>query len=224
MAFLELVWLKVVVMQRNAIEYLKVVWRYYANSNFRSWDLALLAKYFLRNPYRICHSYLKKIGLADPYLYGETPLTSLEVIAAQCDIKKSDIFFELGCGRGRGCFWLKSFIGCKIIGIEIVPDFVEKALRVKERYQIRDLDFIQGDIATANYQGATILYLYGTCFEDLFIKELIEKFKSLPKGTKLITVSYALTEYTQDPIFEVIKVFPVKFTWGEADVYLQVRT
>ncbi|MBA2728246.1 MAG: class I SAM-dependent methyltransferase, partial [Parachlamydiaceae bacterium] len=183
MGFFELLWLKLVVMQRNAVEYSKVVWRYYGHRNFRRWDLALLWGYFLRNPYRICHNYLKEIGMADPYLYGETPLTSLQIIAEHCDLKKEDHVFELGCGRGRGCFWLQAFIGCKVTGIELVPTFVEKANHVKDRFKIDQIEFRHGDIAKANYDSATVLYLYGTCFEDAFIEQLINKFKKLPKGT-----------------------------------------
>ncbi len=37
----------------------------------------------------------------------------------------------------------------------------------------------------------------------------------------LITVSYPLTDYTEKPLFELIRSFPAKFTWGEAEVYLQ---
>ncbi len=163
------------------------------------------------------------VGMADPYLYGETPLTSLQIIAEHCDLKKEDHVFELGCGRGRGCFWLQAFIGCKVTGIELVPTFVEKANHVKDRFKIDQIEFRHGDIAKANYDSATVLYLYGTCFEDVFIEQLINKFKKLPKGTRFITVSYALTEYMRSPLFEVVKVFPVEFTWGEAEVYLQVR-
>ncbi len=37
MGFFELLWLKLVVMQRNAVEYSKVVWRYYGHQDFRRW-------------------------------------------------------------------------------------------------------------------------------------------------------------------------------------------
>ncbi len=226
MEFLKLLWLKLVVMQCNAVEYAKVVWCYYGNMNFRRWDLALQRSYFLQNPYRICHNYLKSIGAENPYLYGETPLTSLEVIAKECDLKPEDVIFELGCGRGRGCFWLHAFYGSRVVGIEIVPAFVEKALQIKDRFGVKGVEFFQGDISEANYDSATVLYLYGTCFEDEFIKKLIATFNKLPKGTKFITVSYALTEYFTNqskPHFKVIKVFPVEFTWGTADVYLQEK-
>ncbi len=41
----------------------------------------------------------------------------MDVIARECGIQKEDVVFELGCGRGRTCFWLNTFIGCKVVGI-----------------------------------------------------------------------------------------------------------
>ncbi len=67
---------------------------------------------------------------------AETPLTSLEVIARECQLSVRDVVFELGCGRGRTCFWLNQFIGCAVIGIDYVPAFIEKALKVKRRFHI----------------------------------------------------------------------------------------
>ena len=74
-----------------------------------------------------------------------------------------------------------------------------------------------------DFNGATVLYLYGTCLEEDFIKKLINRFKTLPSGTKIVTVSFSLGEFTQEPLFEVMKRFPATFTWGTADVYLQIK-
>jgi hypothetical protein len=38
----------------------------------------------------------------------------------------------------------------------------------------------------------------------------------------VITVSYPLTDYAPDA-FEVVKQFEAPFTWGTADVFLQLR-
>ena len=70
---------------------------------------------------------------------------------------------------------------------------------------------------------ATVIYLYGTCLEDHTIKALISRFKQVAPGTRIITVSYALSDYTDQPLFETMKRFPARFTWGEGDVYIQVK-
>jgi SAM-dependent methyltransferase len=223
MEFLKLLGIKILVLCGNALEYCRVVWRYYGNKGFRRCDRTLLRQYWFRNPFRICRQYLEKIGFEDPYLYGETPLTSLEYISQVCELNSKDVVFELGCGRGRSSFWLHYFVGCQVVGIEIVPTFVEIAEKVQKKLAINHMEFRCADILDSDLAGATVLYLYGTSYDEQFILRFIDMLAKLPKGTKIITVSYSLNEYSSRPLFKVKECFPVKFTWGEADVYLHVR-
>ncbi len=219
----ELFWLNQIVKMRNLLEFYRVIRRYYSNKTFRQIDIGLLRKYVLKNPYTISKEFLLERGEEEIYAYGETPLTTLELISKESGLSSTDTVFELGCGRGRGCFWLRCFIGCRVVGIEYIPEFVRIAKDVQQRYELQGVEFRLGDILEADYSGATVIYLYGTCYEQPFIKKLLRKLDKLPKGTKLITVSYPLTDYTESTTFEVIKKFSATFTWGEADVYLHVK-
>lgn len=220
--FLSLLWLNVRVTGRNAIEFFKVAARYYGNLSFLKADSALRLMYFFHNPFSISKRFLMRKGEKEVYAYGETPLTSLEIIADEAQIKPYDRVFELGSGRGRNCFWLNSWIGCSVVGIEFVPEFVERANRIKDRLNFKGIEFRLEDMCEADYSGATVLYLYGTCLDEGSIKKLVKKFSKLPVGTKIITVSYSLIDYVEKPFFEVMKRFIVPFTWGEADVYIHV--
>ncbi|MGH7250074.1 MAG: methyltransferase domain-containing protein, partial [Minisyncoccia bacterium] len=142
-------------------------------------------------------------------------------IVRQCEISSKDIVYELGCGRGRCCFWLNCLLKCKVVGIEYIPAFIEKANHVKTELHFDNIEFRLGDILDADYSGATVLYLYGTCYDAPFLKKLLKKLNMLPSGTKIITVSYHLTDYSAD--YEVMKRFPAEFTWGTGDVYLQIK-
>ena len=66
-----------------------------------------------------------------------------------------------------------------------------------------------------------MIYLYGTCLREKQIKALCRRFEKLPKGTRVITVSYPLTDYTEG--YEVISCFSAPFTWGDTEVYLQIK-
>lgn len=162
-----------------------------------------------------------KIGEKDIYAYGETPLTTMQQIAKSCAINSNDTFFELGSGRGRCCFWLKCFIGCKVVGIEFVPEFVERANKIVTCFELQQIEFHKIDMLKADFTGGTLFYLYGTCYDTPFIKKMIEKVRNLPKGTKFVTVSYALSTYSDEDLFMIEKTFQADFTWGSADVYLQ---
>ncbi len=208
---------------RNFAEFMRVIFHYYPNTQFLKIDISLLLSYLFSNPFGVSKQFLMHKGEENVYTYGETPLTTLAVIAKHCQLTPHDVVFELGCGRGRTCFWLHQFIGCQVVGVEYVPTFIHKAQHIKERFQVQGVSFRLDDLFQTDLQGATVIYLYGTCFSDDEIRRLIQRFSQLPVGTKIITVSYALRDIQPEAPFSILKQFAVPFTWGTADVYLQVK-
>ena len=218
---MHLFFLKYLVLWRNFVEETRIVCRYYKNARFRKIDGALRKRYFWTNPFTISKRFLLARGETAIHAYGETPLTTLEMIVRQSGLKGSDTLFELGCGRGRGCFWLANFVGCKVVGIDFVPKFIENAKAIQKKYNLSNCTFRWEDLAESDFTGATVVYLYGTCYEDPFITMLAKKFSLLPLTTKIITVSYPLSDY--DPQFKVVHQFSAPFTWGEGIVYLNIK-
>jgi len=221
--FLKLLWLNLLVQKRNLVEYLYVVAKYYPKVAFAKVDLSVILMYFFHNPFSISKRFLKERGEADIYAYGETPLTTLELIAKECAVTPTDCVYELGCGRGRTCFWLEAFTGCRVVGIEFVPDFTERAKRIQRKIPNPRVLFRTEDMLESDISDATVIYLYGTCYDEAFLRKLTTKFKDLKPGTRIISVSYPLNEFSGDDSFEVMKRFPALFTWGEGDVYYQVK-
>ncbi len=221
--YIDLLFINLKVKIGDFFEYLKVVSHYYSNPSFMKIDSYLIFSYLFNNPFGISKRFLIDKGEQDVHTYGETPLTTLEQIAHECRLSIRDTVFELGCGRGRSCFWLNQFIGCSVVGIDHIPGFISRANKVKKRFNITGVEFRLEDLLGSDLTGATVIYLYGTCLTDLCIQTLIEHFSRLPRGTKVITVSYSLSHYTSRSGFEVMKRFPAKFTWGIADVYLQIK-
>lgn len=221
--YFTLLGINLIVKSRNFLEYLCVIYRYYRKIPFAKIDASLVLTYLFDNPFSISRRYFMHRSNSDEYTYGETPLTTFDRISKEARITAQDTVYELGSGRGRVCFWLKSFVGCKVVGVEIVPDFVIRAKRIQRKLGIEGIEFRTEDFLKTDIKNATVVYLYGTCLEDETIKQLIKRFKDLTPGTRIITVSYALSDYTDHPIFETMKRFPARFTWGEGDVYIQVK-
>lgn len=219
--FLKLVGLNLQVTLRNLVQYSKVVVRYYPNTGFAKTDLTLLLKYFLRNPFKVSKEFLASQGAEDLYAYGETPLTTWDAIVRKAGLKPSDTLFELGCGRGRCCFWAEAFIGCRVIGIDFVPEFIAKANAVVEERGLKRIEFREEDFLKSNLKDATVVYLYGSCYDTPFLNQLSQKLAQLPRGTLIISVSYPLTDYASSRSFEVMHRFTAPFTWGEGDVFIQ---
>lgn len=207
----------------NFFEFIKVAVNYYPKLTFLKLDISLLSSYFWRGPFQISKYFLIHKGEKDPHKYGETPLTTLDLIAKECGLSAIDTVFELGCGRGRTCFWLNQFISCTVVGIDYVPAFIEKAEKLRERFHLRKISFRLEDFSRTDLKGASVIYLYGTCLSAAEIDHLTKRFSQLPKGTKIITVSYPLTEFQPRAPFRIVKQFLAPFTWGKATVYLQVK-
>ncbi|MBX7065874.1 MAG: hypothetical protein K1X28_01465 [Parachlamydiales bacterium] len=177
---------------------------YYKRPKFALIDLSFGLLGLFMNPYRTCRKFLQKRGEENIYAYGETPYTTYEKIAKECGIGPNDTWIELGAGRGKGCFWLNHFTGCKVIGVEWVPSFVYFAKLLKRLFRIKNVQFECIDIKKADLSGATVIYLYGLWL-DL----------KIPKGAKVIT--------TGEPLYSnrVLKSFWVRFPWGRTTAYLQ---
>ncbi len=175
-----------------------VAQNFYHDAAFKALDQELLAG---PNPYKS----------AKVFPYGETPLRVLYEIAKTVDLKPTDHFVDLGCGRGRAVFFLSHFFGCRATGIDLTPSFIQKACRLsKENLK---LTFLCDDFLAYDFKDATCVYLYGTTYSEECLGSLREKLKRLPKGSRVISVSQELLKFNLQ--------LPAHFTWGKGEVFFQ---
>jgi hypothetical protein len=207
----------------QAKEFLNNVRKYWKNPTFAKADLTLFFMYLFDNPFFISKRFLKEHGASDIYTYGETPIATFEKISTLAEIKPQDHLIELGCGRGKTCFWARIFLKCRVTGIDFVPAFIERAKRIQKKLNIDNLQFITGDMLEEDFSSGTIFYLYGITLTDIFLTELTKRFEKMPAGTRFITVSFPLSDYSQDKQFEITRCFISEFPWGKTEVFLQVR-
>jgi len=161
-------------------------------------DLRMASHYFLRGPYKLTEE------------YGETPLATLDKIAREFRILSKDTVLELGCGTGRTCLWLRSFVGCRVIGVDHARALIQKAQSLGSSVEFRCEDILKTEL------NANILYFYGTSFPDDFIRKLTKRITD----QKVITVSFPLRDY--DKRFRVEKIIKGSFPWGKTEIYLNV--
>ncbi len=197
---------------------------YYRDPKFAAIDRAILSKYRLRSPYRMSRRYLKCQREKDIHTYGETPLSTFEKIAEHAEIQPKDTLLELGCGRGRGAFFLAHFSRCQVIGIERIPQFVKLAEHVARTHRVQNIRFICANMLKVAWPKASIIYLYGTCLQDSEIDQVLFQLKSCPRNVRIISVSYPLTEYDATGLFQLEKTFSVRFPWGKTKAFLHTKT
>jgi len=204
-------------------EFFKTAFLYYGKGSFMKADLFLLLTYLFNSPYRISKRFLQEKGAENVYAYGETPINTMETIVKECGITKDDHIFELGSGRGRVSFWLSTVLGAQVVGIDNVPEFIERAEKIRKRLKLNNIHFIEGDMLKTPLVGGTVFYLFGSTYDDEFMQKLTERFEKLKKGTRFVTISFPLEAYGSAGSFEILKRFPVTFPWGTTDAYYQVK-
>jgi SAM-dependent methyltransferase len=197
----ELFYLHFAVRGYEWLEQRRVRKQFYQDPHYKALDQALLKG---PNPYRV----------KEAFPYGETPLCSLKKIADRFGLKSSDRVVDLGCGRGRGVFFLAQHYGCEVIGIDMIESFIEQAKQLE--CQGLKVSFVCGDMRKFDFSQTTFVFFYGTTFSDEFVEELSQAINALPKGSKIVTVSYPLEG------LEIVDQFIVSFPWGSGDVYLHL--
>lgn len=190
----------------NLLQFVRESFLYYRNLKFAKIDLMLKSKYLFKSPYKISKQFLKERGQKELYTYGETPLTTWDLIAKKCGILSHDVVYDLGSGTGRGCFWLSSFTRCKTVGIDFVPTFINKAKAIK----MENVTFLEKDFHEVILEEATFVYIAATAFDEVQLESIR---KNLKKGTKVITVSQKLKGLKE------IGEFEAKFPWGKSKVF-----
>lgn len=204
-------------------DFIRTTCLYYSDPLFRKVDFALLRSYWWNNPYVISRRFLEQKGESEVHAYGETPVSTIDLIARECRLTSSDTIYELGCGRGRGCFWLAICLKAQVIGIDFVPTFIETAKGLASRYVIKNLTFYCEDFLKASFDKATVYYLHGTCMPERDIICLMERLSKAPQGTRVITVSFSLSDYPAGKLWKIDKCFKAPFSWGSTDVYLHIK-
>ena len=159
--------------------------------------------------------------------YGETPLVSFAKIISGLPISEKDTFVDLGCGRGELCFWVASFYPCKVVGVDIVPNYIYTCRHIVRQTEIKQLDFVCADFMQPDILKGTIFYFYAICLPDHLIAKMARRFLQLQTKVTIITPSFQLNDYLPknklQAQFKLISEVEVSMPWGRCMVYIQTN-
>lgn len=212
--------LSIKILWLHLLEERKIRMLFYKNKLFKQADLALKKAYRFKNPYRISKNFERKRKNSLIHTYGETPLTTLFHLLKLCKITKEDCFVDLGCGRGRIVLFVASIFRCKSVGVDWILTFCHKAQKIATSLSLTSQFFSQ-NILSYTLQEATIIYFYSLCMEELPFLKMIAHLDRIKKGTKVITVSYPLSDYST--LFFVIHTEVVFYPWGKTTAYINEK-
>ncbi len=194
---------------------------FYKKGSFKKVDRFFRRLYSLKSPYSIYKKYMAARGRSSIYSYGETPLTVFHQMFEKGNLTSDDCFVDLGCGRGRGLFLASSLWGCHAIGVERVPVFCAEGNKVAKLLPEKKLKFLCKHIFSFDFKQGPFFYFYAICMEDDELELTISYLEKTPPGSKIITVSFPLTEYSDS--FSLLSSWKSEYPWGSAELFLHLK-
>lgn len=131
-----------------------------------------------------------------------------KVMADRANIISSDTVLDAGCGQGGSSLWMAKNIGCKTIGITLVPHQVETA---RKEASLRGLSqkstFFLRDYTETGFEPSTFDVVWACeslCHAQEKIRFYQEAIRLLKPGGRLVVAEYIRKARNFDPQDEAI--------------------
>jgi predicted RNA methylase len=124
-----------------------------------------------------------------PFVASPFPVVRHMLELAQ--LKKGEVFFDLGAGDGRTLIMAAKDFGAQAVGIELREDLAEKASTSIRELGLQDrAKIIQSDMFTVDVHAADVVFLYLTTSANEKVKPKLES--ELRSGTRVVSHDYEI--------------------------------
>jgi SAM-dependent methyltransferase len=130
-----------------------------------------------------------------------TPPEVVDAMLAAARVTSADIVYDLGSGDGRIVIAAAKKYGARGVGIEINPLLIAESNASARAAGVSHLvQFIQGDLFTADFSAATVVALYlGPSLNERIKPRLLQ----LRPGTRVVSHVYDMLGWTADQRVDV---------------------
>jgi ubiquinone/menaquinone biosynthesis C-methylase UbiE len=118
---------------------------------------------------------------------------------AMAEIKEGDVVLDLGSGAGFDCFLAARCVkeSGKVIGVDMVPEMVERAKANAEKYGYQNVEFKLGEIENLPVEDNSVDIIISNCVINLSPdkdKVFAEAYRILKSGGKMFVSDIVLLE------------------------------
>ena len=146
-------------------------------------------------------------------IYGETPLMTALSVFKRAGVGPGSRLVDLGAGRGRVLIAAR-WLGAEARGVELIADHVK---RMAPRLQAAGITLTLGDMLREELSDATHLFTNWVALGPETKARLIERLRTCPPGTRIITVTRPIEAKGFVPLSFHWRLF----TWGLEKVWIQ---
>ncbi|MEK7512453.1 MAG: methyltransferase domain-containing protein [Patescibacteria group bacterium] len=137
---------------------------------------------------KVDYKRLKEYG-NEQFAYQGTPYEYIRDFLKELNLKGDDVLYDLGCGYGRIPLYGAMTTPGKYKGIEIVPERVEEANTIKNKFELDNVEFRQGNVLEQDYSDGSVFFLFNPfCLSTL--EQVIEKLREIARNKRIRIVSY----------------------------------
>jgi tocopherol O-methyltransferase len=147
--------------------------------------------FWMRPKDRAIHFGYWDAGVSD---HSSSLLRMNEILAERAGIAIGTHVYDAGCGVGGSAFWLAEHLGATVVGVNIVPDQVDRARRyatdrdLQEFTQFRQADYAQTGLPSGTFDVAWVLE--SLCHAEDKRAVLEECFRLLVPGGVVVIAEY----------------------------------
>lgn len=128
--------------------------------------------------------------------FTATPQPIVESMLQLARVGPDDVVFDLGSGDGRMPIIAAQTYHARGVGIELVPELVERSRRIAQDGEVSDrVRFVEGDLFDADLSEATVVMLYLST--DVNAK-LEARLRRLRPGTRIVSRQFPLGDWVPD--------------------------
>jgi SAM-dependent methyltransferase len=131
-----------------------------------------------------------------------TPPEVVDAMLAAARVTSTDIVYDLGSGDGRIVIVAAKTFGARGVGIEVNPQLIAESTASARAAGVSHLvQFIQGDLFTADFSAATVVTLYlGPALNERIKPRLL---RELRPGARVVSHVYDMLGWTADQRVDV---------------------
>lgn len=129
-------------------------------------------------------------------IYVPTPQEVVDAMLAMANVRDGDILYDLGSGDGRIPVTAAKKFKVKAVGIDIDPVRIDEAnANAKAAGVTSEVTFRNEDLFQADFSDATVITLY---LLPSLNEKLMPKLKQLKPGTRIVSHSFLMGDWTPD--------------------------
>jgi SAM-dependent methyltransferase len=129
--------------------------------------------------------------------FAATPQPVADAMLKLARVTSTDVVYDLGSGDGRIVILAAQKYGARGVGIEIVPELVERSRLIAEEGDVADrATFIEGDLFTADISPATVVTLWLTASVNARLEPKL--LRELRPGTRIVAHQFPIGQWAPE--------------------------